>query len=429
VKVLFWGAVEGVTGSMSFVQLPQGRILIDCGMKQGEGATEAPSRVELPFSPSEIDYVIITHAHFDHSGYLPRLVKDGFKGKIYTTGASAKLMKIILSDSAGLNEGDLYDETDVSKTMNQVIPHQWGETLNLLGASIKLLPAGHILGASSVQIAYEGKKVIFSGDLGRHRDPLIPSPDPAPQGDLLVMESTYGAKVRTGDMAKELQTFLTTISREGRVGIIASFAVARGQLLMALINDFYSRHPEEKVRVVYDSPMMDAANGVYQKYSHLTLCPGEIYEALGKFECIDKPREWESLKKKSGPLVILSSSGMLSGGRIMRHLENWQDDPRAIVFLPGFQAEGTPGRAILQGQRQLINREGQTIWWSGEVWGSEAFSSHADQNELVEWTKLNSKTKIALIHGEENSKKTLEEKLLSLGHKVIIPSKGQWVEV
>jgi metallo-beta-lactamase family protein len=426
-KLTFWGAVEGVTGSMTFVDLPEGRLLIDCGMKQGETELDPLEELKLPFAPEKIDAVIITHAHFDHSGYLPRLVKDGFTGKIHTTPATAKLMKVILTDSAGLNDGDLYDETDVTKTMNRVVVHDWLQSFEILGARVRFYSAGHILGASSVEVSCEGKKIIFSGDLGRHNDPLIPAPQPAPTADLVVMESTYGGRNRQGDMVKELHSFIMTVSRENRVGIIASFAVARAQLLLTLIHDFFTRHPEDKVRVVFDSPMMDAANRIYQQYSHLTQCPHEVFESLAQFESIDNPREWDSLKKKTGPLIIVSSSGMLNGGRVLRHLENWQDDERAILFLPGYQAEGTPGRGMLEGQRQLVNREGQTVWWSGEVLSSEAFSSHADQGELLAWLESNPNTKIALIHGEAEAKQLLKMKLEEIGHEVLLPGKGTTV--
>ncbi len=423
-KLTFWGATEGVTGSMTFVDLPQGRIMIDCGMKQGEVEGKEAKEISLPFPIDSIDAVVITHAHFDHSGYLPKLVKDGFKGKIHTTPVTAKLMKVILTDSAGLNDDEFYTEANVTQTLNQIVIHDWNNIFELAGARIRFHSAGHILGASTVEIMSEQKKIIFSGDLGRHNDPLIPAPDPAPAADLVVMESTYGGKLRQGDMEKELHSFLMTVSREKRVGIIASFAVARGQMLLTLIHDFFQRYPEDKVRVVFDSPMMEKANLIYQKYSHLTHSANSVFEALSQFECIDTQGEWDSLRRKEGPLIIVSSSGMLNGGRILRHLENWQDDEKAILFLPGYQAEGTPGRRMLEGQRQLVNKQGQTVWWSGEVWGSEAFSSHADQGELIQWLSLNPKTKICLIHGETEAKLKFKDKLSSEGHEVLIPAAG-----
>lgn len=425
-KIHFWGATEEVTGSMTFITLPEGKILVDCGLTQGTPEVEKLNSIALPFPPSEIKAVIITHAHLDHSGYLPRIVKKGFKGPIFCTPPTAKLMRIILLDSAKLNEDSFYEEEDVTKTLQLVRTHEWGEHFDVLSASVSFIPAGHILGASSVVIKAEGKKVIFSGDLGRSDDPILPAFPPSPEADVVIMESTYGGKNRTGNMEKELHSFLVTVARESRVGIIASFAVARGQTLLTLIHEFYQRHPEEKVRIVMDSPMMKEANKVYQQYAHLTSQKEEVFAALEDVDAIEFEKEWHSLKKKSGPLVILSSSGMLTGGRIARHLENWHEDKKAILFLPGYQGVGTPGRAMLEGKRQLLSQQGELFEWSGEVWSSEAFSSHADQDQLIKWVSQNkTATHIFLLHGEAAAKVALKNKLNENGMtQVEIPVRG-----
>ena len=425
-KLHFWGATEDVTGSMTFVDLPEGRILIDCGLTQGSEETEKLNRVPLPYKAKEISAVIITHAHLDHSGYLPRLVKNGFRGSVYCTPATAKLMKIILMDSAGLSEDGFYEESDVTATMNLVKTKEWMDHFTVSGADVHLIPAGHILGASCVVIKSQGKRILFSGDLGRFDDPILLPHAPAPAADIIVMESTYGGKSRQGNMEKELYTFLTTVSRESRVGIIASFAVARGQTLLTMIHEFYERHPEEKVRIVFDSPMMKEANTVYQKYAHMTAHADSVFSAMDEADGIEYQREWESLKKKKGPLIIISSSGMLTGGRINRHLHNWKDDEKAILFLPGYQAEGTPGRSLAQGDRTLRTQDGNPFLWEGEVWTSEAFSSHADQGELIKWLGTENKSsRIFLLHGETESKSALSEKLSGLGFEnVSVPGRG-----
>jgi metallo-beta-lactamase family protein len=429
-RINFWGATDDVTGSMTFLNFPEGKILIDCGLAQGTPETEKINSIPLPFSPSEIKAVIITHAHLDHSGYLPRLVKNGFRGTVFCTPPTAKIMRIILLDSAKLNEDGFYDVEDVQKTLQLVKTHEWNEHFEVLGASVSFIPAGHILGASSVVLKIEGKKIIFSGDLGRSDDPILPAFKPCPEADVVVMESTYGGKNRSGNMEKELHSFLATVARESRVGIIASFAVARAQTLLTLINEFYERHPEEKVRVVMDSPMMKEANKVYQQYSHLTKLKEKVFAALDDIDAIDFQKEWTSLKKKSGPLIILSSSGMLTGGRIARHLYNWHDDNRAILFLPGYQGKGTPGRSILEGNRQLLGPQGEVFDWAGDVWSSEAFSSHADQKQLMEWAVTNNKaSKVFLLHGEPNSKIALQDKLNASGlTQVEIPMRGSIYE-
>ena len=425
-KITFWGATDEVTGSKTFTELPDGIIMIDCGLVQGSIDAEKKNLERLPFPPREIKGIILTHAHLDHSGFLPRMVKQGFIGSIFCTPATSKLTRIILLDSAGLLEEDFYTEQDVQMTLSMIKVVDLDTDVETLGGSFKFQSAGHILGASSVILNGNGKKVIFSGDLGRHDDPLMPPPNQSPEVDLVIMESTYGGKKRSGDYKSELSHFLKKISHESRVGIIASFAVARAQMLLTLIYEYYLEHPEDKVRVIIDSPMMREACRVYKQYSRQTNKKDLLYLAMEKIEVLEHEREWESLKRKTGPLIILSSSGMLTGGRIKRHLENWQDDNDAILFLPGYQGEGTPGRSFLEGSRDIKINENESLHWSGEVWGSEAFSSHADQSELTSWLDLVKKTTpIYLLHGEPQSKKDLQGHLLaSQFQKVKIPMKG-----
>lgn len=425
-KIQFWGATEDVTGSLTIVHLPEGKILIDCGMNQGISEVEALNAKQFPFEPEEIQYVLLTHAHLDHCGMLPRLVKKGFRGSIYTTKPTSELAKTILEDSASIND-KYYDEKDVSKTIHLFKTVKWNETLELAGASIKFIPAGHILGASSIKINSEGKSVVFSGDLGRSNDMLIPPPSPCPEVDAVIMESTYGGKVRQGNPEKELHTFLMDISRNSKVGIVASFAVARAQLLLTMINNFFERHPEEKFPVYIDSPMMAEANRIYLHHSDKTLIPSELRNALKNIEVIEFQRQWESLSKKDGPILILSSSGMMTGGRISRHLENWCNDKNAVLLLPGYQGAGTPGRMFLEGSRTIPGQDGLTLQWLGSVIGSEAFSSHADQNELIDW--LGTNQKVFLIHGEENSKRALRDKLTDLGKDCVIPVRNELIQI
>lgn len=421
-NIIFSGATRAVTGSMTALKMPTGNLLIDAGLIQD--GTKNPE-YHLPLPASQLQAVVLTHAHLDHSGYLPRLVREGFSGPIYASPATIKLARIILQDSSHLNE-EFYNGEDVVRTLSMMHPLEWGTSIECLGGTLKLQAAGHILGASSVEIKANGKKITFSGDLGRQDDYLIPAPAFASPSDAIVMESTYGGKNRHGHMEKELHSFLMSVSHGQRVGIIASFAVARAQTLLCMIHDFYQRHPEAKVRVVCDSPMMKEASKVYQQFAHLTLKPHELKESLVEVDYIEHQGEWESLRRKSGPLIIISSSGMLNGGRINRHLMNWQDDARAMLFLPGYQAEGTPGRAMLEGQRQISFEKGDSLWWSGDIIGSEAFSSHAQQSELLDWVSANKNAEIFLIHGEDEAKLKFKEKLISEGFtRVHLPVRGE----
>lgn len=423
-KIEFVGATEEVTGSMTIVTLPEGKVLVDAGLYQGLSDATSKNYFPLTFIASEIKAILLTHAHLDHCGFIPKLVKDGFRGAIFCTKATMKLALIILKDSASLHQNSseqapLYTMEDVVVTLSLFKPIEFNHWTPILGANICFHQAGHILGASFIEIRGE-KTIVFSGDLGRNNDPYMEKPELCPKADLVVMESTYGGKIRQGDMEKELYSFLVKISRGQKVGIIASFAVARGQLLLNLIQDFFRRHPEEKIRLVMDGPMMKEANIIYEKFLP------EAFSSLHEIEVIDNIGEWESLRKKSGPLLIISSSGMLAGGRIWRHLKNWQDDSSAVLFLPGFQAPGTAGRALSEGFRDVISPDKERVHWSGEIITSEAFSSHADQNELLAWVSgLDKKTQVYLIHGEAESKEKLQKKLNELGYgKVIIPERG-----
>lgn len=430
-KIIFWGATREVTGSKTFIELPKGLIMIDCGLVQGDEKTEKKNQKPLPFPPKEIKAVLVTHAHLDHSGYLPRLIKQGFSGPIYCTPATAKLMRIILTDSASVMEEKFYTLQDVQQTLSLIKTIEWNETTSIQGGYFKFISAGHILGASSVIIESEGKKVMFSGDLGRRNDPIIPPPEKCSSVDMVVMESTYGDRNRSGDMEKELHSFLIDIYRNSRVGIIASFAVARAQMLLTLIYEFHQRHPEYKCRVVMDSPMMIEASKVYMQFAHLTLKKGSLFSAISEGEIIEHIKEWNSLQKKDGPLLIISSSGMLSGGRVMRHLQNWQGDSEAILFLPGYQAIGTPGRAFLEGQRKIKIDDGNDIHWLGKVLSSDAFSSHADQSELMDWIRdVPMFVPLFLLHGDDKVKMVFKNTLLASGRGCVnIPHDGETFEL
>lgn len=429
-KLIFWGSTDDVTGSMTFLHTGTGYILIDCGLAQGGSDTQDLNKLTPPIAAKDIEAIIITHAHLDHTGFIPRMVKKGFRGRIFCTPSTAKLMQIILMDSAKLNkDNDFYDSKDVNITIPLIKTYEWDESFEIADAKLHFISAGHILGASSLVLEKDNKRIVFSGDLGRFEDPILPLHPTCPAADIVVMESTYGNRVRHSSIEEDLSKFLKTVATEGRIGIIASFAVARGQTILTLIHKFYQENPEFKIRVVMDSPMMKAANSVYKKYKHLTLHQDDLFDALDDIDAIEYQKEWESLRKKDGPLVIVASSGMLTGGRIGRHLLNWHNDPKAIIFLAGYQANNTPGRGLLEGQRQLIGPEEETFIWQGEVWHSDAFSSHADQGELLQWVHSAKAKQIFLLHGETRAKESLKAKLAELGMKnVVIPNRGEEFE-
>lgn len=432
-KIQFWGSTDDVTGSMTLLELPAGKILIDCGLTQGREETVKKNLLSPPFEANEIEAIILTHAHLDHCGYIPKLVKDGFRGSIICTPATMRLAKIIMADSAKLQEGrdedkiqnPLYTTIDVTVATSLFQPKEFGHRFKIAGALATFRPAGHILGAASVFIE-SNKNIVFSGDLGRAHDPIIPTAMRCPPTDMIVMESTYGGKDRTGILENDLHSFLVKIHQEKKVGIVASFAVARAQLLITLIHRFFERHPEYKSRLVIDGPMMKEANKVYKDFASSTNLSQDVFESIDEVDSIDSLGEWDNLKTKTGPLIIITSSGMVTGGRIWRHLKNWQNDENALLFLPGYQAEGTAGKRLSEGYREIADSNGERIVWTGEIMHSEAFSSHADQSELLDWVQdVDKNTEIYLLHGENDSKIILREKLLGNGYKnIIIPTRG-----
>ncbi|MFY7993498.1 MAG: MBL fold metallo-hydrolase [Bacteriovoracaceae bacterium] len=437
-KIQFWGSTDDVTGSMTLLDLPEGKILIDCGLTQGREETVKKNLLVPPFSPSEIEAIVLTHAHLDHCGYIPKLVKDGFRGSIICTPPTMKLAKIIMADSARLQEGreedkiqnPLYTTIDVTVATSLFQTKEFGHRFKLAGAAVTFRPAGHILGAASVFIEAD-KTIVFSGDLGRANDPIIPTAMRCPSADAVIMESTYGGKDRTGILENDLHSFLVKIHQEKKVGIVASFAVARAQLLITLIHRFFERHPEYKSRLVIDGPMMKEANKVYKEFAASTNLSEDVFESIDDVDSIDSLGEWDSLKTKNGPLIIISSSGMITGGRIWRHLKNWQNDENALLFLPGYQAEGTAGKRLSEGNREIADSNGERIVWTGEIMHSDAFSSHADQSELLDWVAdISKETNIYLLHGEDKSKVDLKNKLKELGHKNIqIPQRGETISL
>jgi metallo-beta-lactamase family protein len=421
--IKFIGAKTEVTGSMTLLSNSMGKILIDSGLHQGLDEFVKRNKDKLPFEPSEIVAIILTHAHLDHSGLIPRLVKNGFRGSIYCTKPTMKLAKLIMADSASIMEKNkdhllhgFYSLQDVMVTSSLFKIKEFHEIFEVIGYKVEFFKAGHILGAASVVLKGEDKTIVFSGDLGRSNDPILESPEACPPADIVMMESTYGGKIRSSDCYEELKSFLIDIKEHSRVGIIASFAVARGQMLITLIHRFYNEHPEFKVRVVVDGPMMVHADNVYKEFSEMTKVSNEIKLALGEVEVVEHLRQWETLQKNEGPLIVIASSGMVSGGRVLRYLENWQQDENACLFLPGYQGEGTSGRLLAEGKRIIHDEKGHKIHWHGKVKTSEAFSSHADQSELINWLKnVNPLSQIYLNHGEYESKIKLQKKLKDSG--------------
>ncbi len=426
-KLTFIGATQSVTGSMTLVQDGHTLLLVDAGMYQGMDAEEK-MLTPLPFNPKNLSGVVITHAHLDHCGMLPRLFKLGFKGPVFCTEISAKLMRLILTDSAHLleekenpNVQNFYDQKDVERVFGSLQKLTLHKTHEFENVKLTLQDAGHILGATSLLI--EGsKRVLFSGDLGRSDDLLLNPPEKASSDvDLIVMESTYGDRLRPQGMEAELATFLVKIKEQSRTGLIASFAVARAQNLIYMMHQFFTRQPQYKMPVYVDGPMLQSANEIYNRYAHTTKDPQGLKRALAEFEMIEHYKVRQHIQNTDGPKIILASSGMLSGGPVMSYLENFMRDEGASLLLSGFQADGTLGRALIDKKADLLVNK-RPFNWRGEIEQAETFSSHADQKELLSWLADNSHTPIMLIHGEESAKIALKKEIEKTGRTCFIPA-------
>ena len=442
-KIKFCGASIGVTGSCHLITTDKHKLLLDCGQFQGGKAVEKMNEEPFPFDPAQIEWVILSHAHIDHCGRLPLLVKRGFKGQIYCTDATADLLEVMLKDSAYIHEKDaqwqskknartgkppvepLYtidDEEDALKLVRPVLYDQLIE----LAPEIRIVfnDAGHILGSAITELwITEGEntsKIVFSGDLGVTNRPILRDPVKIKKADYVIMETTYGNRLHPANATsidELIHITLATVKRGGSV-IIPSFAVGRTQELIYQFNMFYEQHPEyqsqlENVNVYIDSPMATTATEVFKRNAQVFDEKTKEYILSG-----DNPLDFKNLKftrntadsmmlnEDKSPKIIISASGMCEAGRIRHHLKhNLWDSRNSIVFV-GYQAEGTLGRMLIEGAKE-VKLFGETISVKAEIHNLEGFSGHADQKGLMDWLSgfRQEPEQIFLVHGELESKK------------------------
>lgn len=460
--IKFYGAAKMVTGSNYLVKTENYNILVDCGMFQGNEEMEKLNYNDFPYNPSEIDFLILTHAHIDHSGRIPKLVKDGFKGRIITTNATYDLCKIMLRDSAKIQESDiewenrkrqragkkpiepLYTMDDAENSLKYFEPYFVDQKIKINNnIQIRLKDAGHILGSAILELWVkennEEVKIVFSGDLGMPGRPIINSPDYIEEADYLVIESTYGDTIHESyeeSTEKLIDIINKTVMRGGTV-IIPSFAVGRTQELIYQLNKYYEYNPrvEEymKVPIYIDSPMAVDATEAFKRNSssfndeaRALILRGDNPFEFDNLRYIRSQEESMALNKYTFPKVIISSSGMATAGRIRHHLKHslW-DEKNSLIFV-GYQAQGTLGRLLLDGKRQ-VKILGEEIHVRAQIYDIEGFSGHADQNVLLDWiNKFKKKPKkIFIVHGEEepaNALSTLIKHLYKI--ETIIPNMG-----
>lgn len=451
-KIHFLGAAGTVTGSKYLIETDSQRILVDCGLFQGLKELRLRNREKFPIAPATIDVVILTHAHLDHSGYLPVLVRDGFSGPIYTTAATAALCRILLADSGYLQEEEarlankygfskhhpalpLYTKADAEAVFKYFKPVPYEKIISL-GDDLQFhfLKAGHILGAASVYLQNKNQKICFSGDLGRPNDPVIKPPLPPENVDTMIIESTYGnRKHELTDPQKTLAEVINETALRQGVILIPSFAVGRAQSLLYLISELKLKKIIPDIPVYLNSPMAINATEIFHNHRDETrLSVEQCAQMCNTATYINTVEDSKKLNTKTGPMIIISASGMATGGRILHHLKAFAPDPKNTILFVGFQAAGTRGDAMIHGATE-IKIHGQYTQILAEVKNIDTLSAHADYSELITW--LNQmKTppkKLFITHGEPSASHAFKV-YLETNHypaEITIPKNGEIVDL
>lgn len=420
----FLGATETVTGSRYLIESNGKRILVDCGLFQGYKNLRLKNWQEFPVPPDSIDMVLITHAHLDHSGYVPALVKHGFRGKVLMTTGTAELCEIMWRDSAHLLEEEaeranrkgyskhkpakpLYNQDDVERALDRINTVHFDKEVEITsGIRAKFIHAGHILGAAQLQLTVNGKVIHFSGDLGRESDPLLNPPAALEACDILVTESTYGDKTHPRvDPELELQPILKRVLERGGTVVIPAFAVGRTQALMLHTYRLMKRGEIPSVPIFVNSPMAENVTAMYHRHKEEHRIDLEEFDAMYSVaKMVHSVEESKELNDRKGAKIIIAASGMMTGGRVLHHVVAYGQDPKNAILISGYQAGGTRGRLLAEGATSL-RIFGQDVPINAEVFQLETLSGHADADELITWMKTSSTPpkQTYVTHGEPSA--------------------------
>lgn len=443
INIHFLGASSVVTGSKFLIESSEAHIMIDCGMFQGLKELRELNWKDLPIDVSAVDYVLLTHGHLDHVGYLPRLVKQGFKGQIIGTAPTLAIAKIILVDSAKIHEEEakkaneekytkhnpafpFYTEKEAEKTIQLFKIETIDKWITISkNISFRFQYNGHIIGATFIELDISGKRFVFSGDIGRQHDYLLEAPKRPEWADYLFMESTYGNKLHPNeDVEAQLSTIiLETLNKKGNL-IIPSFAVERLQTLMYILWTLYKKNKIPNIPIFIDSPMGSNVLDVFQRFPKWHKLSTSDYNAMCHHVSIVQSYEetWETIANKRSKIII-AGSGMVTGGRVLSYLQQLIDKDSTTVLLVGYQAEGTRGRQLLDGAHE-IKFFGKYYPVKATVKSIESLSAHADQNDLINWMSAikNIPENVFLIHGERATLDAFRVKIKdTFNWNVIIP--------
>lgn len=431
-KIHFLGGAGTVTGSKYLIETEKHNILIDCGLFQGLKKLRELNWSYLPVSVKNIDAVILTHGHLDHVGFIPRLIKMGFRGKIYGTSPTLDIAEIILMDSAKIQEEEaekanaegytkhhpaepLYTIKEAHNSLSyfhEVEANSWKALFP--DFRFRFQYVGHIIGASFIEIEAEDQKLLFSGDVGRHEDLLMKSPKRPEQADYIFMESTYGNRNHPDEDVKSmLKDLILKTYEKGGTFIIPSFAVERTQTLMLLLWQLRTEKAIPPMRMVMDSPMgADVLKVFYEHHVWHKLSSKEFTEMCQSFEITQDFQDTLHILEDKSPKIVIAGSGMVTGGRVLTYLQNYLSEASTTILLAGFQAEGTRGRKLVEGAEEL-KIYGEYYKVKASTYSLNSLSAHADQKELIEWLSAikNKPKKVFLVHGEPHASDCLRQKI------------------
>ncbi len=447
----FFGGAGTVTGSRTLLSAGGARVLVDCGMFQGLKALRLKNWERLPGDLIAADSVLLTHAHLDHSGALPILIRSGFRGKIFATPATRDLCDILLRDSARLQEDDaryankhatskhkpalpLFTTDDVERVMTSFETVPFGQRFEVAsGMSARFFPAGHILGAASVQVDVQGKTLVFSGDVGRENDVLIPPPERPTRADYVVIESTYGGRRHGRDDAFEvLGEIVRSAVARGAVVVVPAFAVGRAQEILYHLHRLRVAQLIPEVPIFLNSPMASRVLDVFEAHvgGH-RLSRTECAAMCNVAEIVDSVEASKALNGRQGPMIIIAGSGMATGGRVIHHLRQFGPDPRNMILLVGFQAMGTRGAQLAAGAAELTIF-GERVPIRAEVLQLPQFSAHADEAELLDWLAglATPPARVFVNHGEPGAADALRHQIeRRFGWPCTVPAEGDRAEL
>lgn len=460
--VTFCGAARTVTGSMHRVDACGKSLLLDCGLFQGSRAEARLRNRTFPFKPRDIDAVLLSHAHIDHCGNLPHLVKEGFSGPIYCTPATRALAGVMLGDSAKIQEEDaaylnrhrekrgpviepLYDGRDVFRTLLRFKAVRYDEAFTVgRGLEARFVDAGHLLGSAMISLRMDGpggeRRLTFTGDIGRPGQPILRNPEPVPPADFIICESTYGGHAHepVDETAERLGAVVRQTARRGGKLIIPAFSVGRTQTIIYFLHQLMLAGKLPDLPIFVDSPMAVRATEVFRAhpecFDYETLVFMEEHPDLfgeRHVQYIEKVHESIALNHHPGPCVIISASGMCEAGRVLHHLKHNLEDPRSTVLIAGFQAEGTLGRRLVE-RRTEVRILGRTLALKAQVVVLNGLSAHADHGELLQSMAPLAKngSRVRLVHGEPERAEALQEGLRGVGFaEVEIPNPGESVTI